>query len=65
MPKPYLPADTDGMLPYDSKKESSVGLSLEFVLKKLLEMCGTMLRCKEEEEAQKLNQEYPCNWKAK
>ncbi len=50
MPKPYLPADTDGMLPYDSKKESSVGLSLEFVLKKLLEMCGTMLRCKEEEE---------------
>ena len=37
------------MLAYDSKKENSVGLSLEFVLKNYLEMCGTMLRCEEEE----------------
>ena len=44
--KPYLPADTDGMLPYDSKKLSSVALVLGFVLEKLLEMCGTMLNCK-------------------
>ena len=49
MPTPYLPVDTDGMLAYDSKKESSVGLSLEFVLEQFLEMCGTMLRCEEEE----------------
>ena len=46
VPKPYLPVDTDGMLPYDSTKKNSVGLVLEFVLEKLLEMCGTMLHCK-------------------